>query len=29
MEEDDKIIVFDNKKIRRVWNKDEWFFSVG
>ena len=23
-----KIIVFENKKIRRVWHKDDWWFSV-
>ena len=25
---DNKIIVFENKKIRRVWHKDNWWFSV-
>ena len=23
-----KIIVFDNRKIRRIWNKDKWFYSI-
>ncbi|MFH1503300.1 MAG: Bro-N domain-containing protein [Candidatus Diapherotrites archaeon] len=26
--ENEKIIVFGNKKIRRLWYKDEWWFSV-
>ena len=25
---DNKIIVFQGKKIRRIWHKNEWFFSV-
>jgi len=24
----DKIIVFDNRKIRRVWHNGDWYFSV-
>jgi DNA-damage-inducible protein D len=24
----DKIVVFQNKKIRRTWHKEEWYFSV-
>lgn len=23
-----KLVIFQNKKIRRVWHKKEWFFSV-
>jgi DNA-damage-inducible protein D len=23
-----KIVVFESRKIRRIWNKEEWFFSV-
>ena len=26
--QEDKIIIFQDKKIRRMWHKDEWFFSV-
>ncbi len=28
MSESNKIIVFENKKIRRVYHNDEWWFSV-
>lgn len=28
MEEQNKIIVFQEKQIRRVWHKEEWWFSV-
>ncbi|NTW32486.1 MAG: hypothetical protein HGB12_07660 [Bacteroidetes bacterium] len=24
----DKIVVFENKKIRRIWRDEEWYFSV-
>ena len=27
-EKDKKLIVFENRKIRRVWNDGEWFYSV-
>lgn len=25
---ENRIIVFDNEKIRRIWNNNEWFFSI-
>jgi prophage antirepressor-like protein len=25
---EDKIVVFNNKNIRRTWHNDEWWFSV-
>ncbi len=28
MDKENKIIVFEDKKIRRVWNSEKWFFSV-
>ncbi|MBU1599097.1 Bro-N domain-containing protein [bacterium] len=28
MKNNNKLIVFENKKIRRVWHNDEWYFSV-
>ncbi len=28
MDESNRIIVFESKNIRRVWNNDEWWFSV-
>ena len=28
MEEKNKLIVFQDKKIRRIWHNEEWFFSV-
>jgi len=26
--EQNKIVVFESKKIRRIWHKEEWYFSV-
>ena len=28
MNKDSKLVVFQNKKIRRVWHNDEWYFSI-
>ena len=28
MDSKDALVVFQNKKIRRVWHKEEWYFSV-
>jgi len=28
MDKDDALVVFQDKKIRRVWHNEEWFFSV-
>ena len=28
MENNNKLVVFQDKKIRRIWHNDEWFFSV-
>ena len=28
MDKDNALVVFQDKKIRRIWHKGEWFFSV-
>ncbi|MFH1127001.1 MAG: phage antirepressor protein [archaeon] len=28
MNKDNKLIVFEDKRIRRAWFKEEWYFSV-
>lgn len=28
MEAKNKLIVFQDKKVRRIWHNDEWYFSV-
>ena len=28
MKKENKLVVFENKKIRRIWHKKEWFYSV-
>jgi prophage antirepressor-like protein len=28
MEDKDKLVVFQDKKIRRIWHNEEWYFSV-
>ena len=28
MDKDKALVVFQDKKIRRLWHKDEWYFSV-
>ncbi len=28
MDEDESLVVFQDRKIRRVWHQNQWFFSV-
>ena len=28
MDEDKSLVVFQDKKIRRIWHQNQWFFSV-
>ena len=28
MEKDNKLVVFQDRKIRRIWHEEEWYFSV-
>ena len=28
MSENNKLVIFQNKQIRRIWSNNEWFFSV-
>ncbi|MBN4082400.1 hypothetical protein JYT13_01180 [Mariprofundus ferrooxydans] len=27
-EQQDKLVIFQSQEIRRVWHRDEWFYSV-
>lgn len=28
MDKDNALVVFQDKKIRRIWNNNEWYFSI-